>query len=123
VFGSGPLAARKIPSADGSVTLQYPRFARARAPAHIVLEPHGAVGNELAVHLDQALAAGLRVTSISPKPVSSGPDATGVVYLFALAPAATGTIDFQLQPETPGVLRGNIGLNGANQSVTQIIWP
>jgi hypothetical protein len=123
LFGSGPLTNRTSAFAGTAFTLHYPRFARARATADIVIEPRNASAGQVAVHLDRSLAEAMRIEKTSPSVITSGSDADGTLYIFMLAPGASGRIELQEKPGKPRLVRGRISVNGQAQSVTQIIWP
>lgn len=123
LFGSGPLSASTAAIKGAPFSIEYPRFARARATTRIVIHPVGAPGGEVPIEIDRELAEALKIESIAPAPIFSGSSDKGNVYLVALAPSAKSPIVFQAQPEQPGRAKGIITVGGASHPVDTIVWP
>jgi hypothetical protein len=123
ISGAGPLATKRETVPGAPFVIEYPRFARTRAPERIIVRPHAVAAGQIVLHLDQELMDKLRIKEISPQPLASAIDESGIQFLFAVGPGANGTIMMQGQPGMPGIARGRISINGRERIFHQIIWP
>jgi hypothetical protein len=124
VFGSGPLATVKVPVAGRGVTLEYQRFARARAPESLIVHIDQRPGKStLDLMVDAGLTKWLNLQTFSPKPVQAVVSERGVTYRFALDPAASGDVRIEAKPQDFGLARGVISVDGQAMPISQIVWP
>lgn len=121
IFGSGPLATREM--VMPAAVVEFPHFARARSPESVIIRPRGADEGHINIHIDRTLVDALRIETIAPQPASATVDETGILYTFGSAASAQGPISFKAQPQSPGLIRGRISIDGHDQSCSQIIWP
>lgn len=111
VFGRGPLSRATAEAPDGSMRVEYERFARNHTPGMLAVTLRGAalVPPRATVWLSRELTDALPVSRVVPQPVSTTPRADGTLYTFDV-PAATdsATVHFAVEPATPWRKRGQV---------------
>jgi hypothetical protein len=127
VFGHGPVARAEARNADGSLRLQYERFARKRAEGTLQLRLGSgvAVADTVRVWIDRPTIEALGIQQITPEPAGVDAGADQYVYSFTVADgAAPATILFDIEPDEPGWHRGRIGVAGREAlSFGQFVYP
>jgi hypothetical protein len=127
LFGAGPLSDARVGSADGSLELEYERFARFHAPTtlRLRLDADGSGEALKAVWLDRQYVDGLAIEQVTPRPEAVEVDADALRYLFRVADRGGPVeVTFQLKPERIGPLSGRAGLvDGPSVSFRQLVYP
>lgn len=128
VFGSGVLEKARAGDENSSLWLEYNRFGRAKAETSMLRVRLGAgMGREgrARVWLSRNYLEGMQIMGMVPQPesVETGPDR--VTYVFRLTdPNKPTAVTFHLEPEKPGALKGQVGVEGGPQlDFTQYIYP
>ena len=114
VFGSGPLSWSNASAADGSISVEYPRFARNGGPValHLGVDPSAAVEGQVRVVLSRDLLESLEVSQILPEPESQASVDAGVVLTFALEGDTPLEAIVSATGDTMGRHDGAVGLDG-----------
>jgi hypothetical protein len=115
LLGSGPLSGRTATSEDGSVTVEYDRFARHhhRTLVNVTLRPSSAAGSQLALHIPQSFLERVHIRQIQPDAVRRELAADGALFVFEKDPQAKAVkIAFHIEHESFGTTLGRVGLVG-----------
>lgn len=123
-MGSGPLSRGEEHSADGTLKVEYPAFARTDSPYRIVVHTTAArkVGDQVELWIESALLEALEVESIAPEPAETTLGTGRLHYRFRAA-AADDPAPIVLHVKTDAVGRhaGRIGLQDG-PSVNLALW-
>jgi hypothetical protein len=114
VFGPGPLSWSTTSAADGSLSVEYSRFARNGGPIAVRLEvaPSAAVDGQVQVVLSSELLDSLEVRQIVPEPESQASTDDGVVFTFALEGDDPLEASVSATADAMGLRDGAVGLQG-----------
>lgn len=126
LFGGGPLSQATAGEQGGALWVEYPRFARLKAPTELRLHvgSESVAGDTARVWLDQRYLDSARVEQVSPEPDQVVVGADRLEYVFAAASEQPATLTFFLEPEHVGRHAGRIGIvDGPTVEFSQIIWP
>lgn len=126
LFGTGPLSWSSASAADGSFSVDYPRFARNGGPVALRLraDPSAAVDGQVRVSLSQELLESLEVSQIVPEPESQTSTDDGVVLTFALEDDAPLQASVSGTGDAMGWREGTVGLEGTPPLVLgQFFYP
>jgi hypothetical protein len=127
LFGSGPLSQGTVGAQGGPLWVEYPRFARLKAPTtlRLPLGPEAVSGSEVRIWLDRTFLEGVQIQQVTPQPdrVEIGPDR--FIYVFQVSdPSQPTAVVFFMQPEETGSLSGRTGLDeGPALSSNSFIYP
>ena len=127
LMGDGPLSRTEVASADGSMRLEYERFARVgdtnflRLRFRPVIDPEG----RYRLWLEGEYQEATRVREASPTPERSEDDQGRVVYVFrSYEPERSTEVTFYVQPRRPGLRSGRVGVVGGTfVDFRQFIYP
>lgn len=124
LLGPGPLSARTVGAADGSLRVAYERFAHVNAPTTLRLEiPPGAESDPW-VWINQAYLDDLQVEGVTPPPSRVESSQQGLLFAFARTDGSAILISFHLRPRRAGRLEGRVGTAGdADVRFAQFIYP
>jgi hypothetical protein len=126
-FGPGPLSRAMAGRQDGPLRVEYHRFWRLQSPMSLRLHvgPQAARGGQARVWLSRSYLEAMSIQHVTPQPqqVEAGPDR--FTYVFTLSPPERPTaVTFNLEPETPGSVPGQAGLeNGLTINFRHFIYP
>jgi hypothetical protein len=123
VFGGGALSSVEA-SAGETLTVRYPRFARAHAPLEVEVE-WTPLERSAAIWIARAYLEEFEVEEVLPAPAETTFDGRRIYYMFrAAAPNERVRVAFRLRPERGGRLVGSLGI-GAEASVElrQLVFP
>lgn len=111
----GPLARTHATSPDGSLRIEYDRFAHYEAPTRLRVSIAWPAprGGEVRLWIERAYLAKARVQQVMPEPESVKLAGDRVIYVFAAG--ARGDVSFELKPDTFGALAGTAGLEGGGE--------
>lgn len=103
-FGRGPLANASTSSADGSMAVKYERVERFSTPSILRIEFSPSAIHEGKVQLwaSDSLVKPLGNQRIIPQPLTSVLEHGGISYTFQ-ATSTPASVEFALQPATPGI--------------------
>jgi len=116
LFGPGVLGPTLAVTPTGSLSVEYPHFARMQSPLSLRIRFASAPGQRHArLRVDHRYIEGISVEHVTPEPDSVQLDAGGLTYRFALGGAAgENLITFRIEADRPGRVRGRIGLIDAD---------
>ena len=122
LLGRGPLshAEKSLPATGGQVTFE--RLARNNTPSQIVVAWDRGSGGPGAIVFDQPLVDAIRITSITPAPISTGSEGTAAAFNFATLPGK-GRVVFSVQPARPGVFTGRLWVLGQTVNLSGFTFP
>ncbi len=125
VFGRGPLShAREV---DGSLDVEYERFARANAPTQLRLRVDAASDGVLRVAIDRRYLDAVPIDHVRPRPLREESSDSEVIYDFASPPGGPLHVSFDMTPRDPGIARGAMRLMTGSPAQTvrfhQLIYP
>jgi hypothetical protein len=127
LFGSGPLSQAMTGRQEDPLSVQYHRFWRLKSPMSLRLHfgPQATRSGQARVWLSRSYLEAMSVQHVTPQPqqVEAGPDR--LTYVFTLSPPERPTtVTFNIEPETPGSVSGQAGLeNGLTVSFRHFIYP
>ncbi len=126
LVGDGPLSDASAGD-GGALRVEYPRFARHRAPGTLEfrLTPGDGAQREARVWLNREYLRGVTVETVFPEPASVETGPEGITYVFTLAqPGQPATVIFNLMHETIGRQQGRVRLDdGEPVTFGQFIYP
>lgn len=126
-FGHGPRSAGRIASSGAAYEVEYPRYARHRAPdaLRVVIRKGAVGGDEARLTFGQRYLEGVEVESVFPEPDSVEVGNDEVVYTFKLSSdGAPATVSFSLTYEDLGRKSGMVRLDGhPSVSFSQFVYP
>jgi hypothetical protein len=126
VFGVGPLGNARVSSADGSLTVEYPRFAGAQRPLtlHVRLDVAAPRDGELRLWLAREYVEELSIQHITPPPDRVELDAERVTFVFGWRGDAGGAVvAFTNEAERAGTVAGLVGAGGVAVAVRHFLYP
>jgi hypothetical protein len=127
LFGPGPLSRAMAGQQDDPLWAEYHRFWRLKSPMSLRLHlgPQAARSGQARVWLSRSYLEAMSVQHVTPPPqhVEAGSDR--LTYVFTLSsPERPTTVTFNIEPETPGSISGQVGLeNGQTVSFRHFIYP
>lgn len=125
LFGDGLLS--NATAKNEVLQVQYGRFEREFAPAHIEIQFDSQKANNEGVKLqvDRELLSFYNVEQITPEPDSTVLFPDHVTYIFKIAPGSGPfQVTFELQGNQIGIARGKIGVeNGPVVDISQFMYP
>jgi hypothetical protein len=116
LFGSGPLSDAQANSADGSVRIDYARFARYQAPARLKIQTSGGRARDgvVRISLNREYLDGITIKQVSPLPDHTETAPGGVVFVVREAePGAAVTVHIDYEPARVGRLQGYLAAGDA----------
>lgn len=127
VFGArGPLSHATAGTA-AVLEVEYPRFARHRAPEELKIRAgeRALGGGELHLAVSRDYLRGFDIEHITPEPQRVTGRAEALVFVFSLAPAARELeVRFALRPGPAGLHSGVLGTgSGHTARVSTFTWP
>ena len=127
VFGNGPLSKSTIHPPGSEIQILYERLARRETPCNLELHlGRGALASgQVRIQLNRELVDRLQIKKITPEPIATEPLADGACFIFRTDPALDGaTILFLESPTTPGIVEGEITVEGAKPAhFRQFVYP
>lgn len=121
-FGRGPLAKAHLRTPDGSVQIDYDRIARYNTPSilRIRFTPAATRHGEIRLWASGSVARELGTQRVIPQPASSVLDSGGILYTFPAADMPS-SVEFALQPKTPGIFRFGLRLRGSELLTAKVV--
>ena len=121
LFGLGPVSRIELPVAS-SVSVEYHRWARARAPLQLRFLVGEGTAVPFRLHLSHSLLSRVRVVRIEPVPSEASADPDGITYQFRIHPPAP--VVFYVEPERPGMVSGRIRVGDSGPvELPLLVWP
>jgi hypothetical protein len=125
--GSGPFASSVAGNTVNSLTVEYPRYLRNRAPIDIAIYVNAAhvTNGRVSIEIDRLFIERYDIQYINPEPSEVKAGEQSMTYVFELAGSERETrITFNVQPERFGYAVGRIRLEGEPEvRFWQIIYP
>lgn len=126
MFGPGPLSSASA-SASNSFRVDYNRFWRMQSPmtVRVTVEPEAVHDGEAQLWFSQEYLGDLTIEQVTPPPSSVELTDGRVVYHFPTqSTEGPATIQFRIEPETPGCIQGRCGLSGGPEiAFTHYVYP
>lgn len=127
LLGDGPLSRTATASPDGSIRLDYDRFARVGATTrlHLRFRPVADTDRRYRIWIEGEYRDATRIREVSPTPERVEDDRGRLVYVFrAFEPERSTEVSFFVHPRGAGFRPGRIGLvGGASIDFRQFIYP
>lgn len=120
--GKGGMFAR-IQIQAGSHEIDYPRVARWQTEETVSIAFAPSNETERRVLLSPQLGRAVAIAGAQPRPSRSTATAAGEEIIFLVRPGEPGTARISIKPDTPGIVRGTVSIDGAPASVVLIIVP
>ena len=124
-FGHHPLARASAQTADGRLTIQYDRFARAdsNADLFVTFEPRTKGDGVVRLWFDPEYLDAFNVVAVSPIPLRGEARQGGRAFVFQTDGSRfTATLSVQFQ--TVGIVHGSLKADeGDALVVTHFVWP
>lgn len=125
LFGTGPFSRMQEASADGAVSVDYPRFMRRQSPESIRIDLAAEAGpGSLTLSIGREWLDEVTLQSVTPEPghVELRPDR--LVYSFGRdGPAGTHAVHLRFEAHSAGIVRGEFGARGAQVPVSHVVYP
>ena len=124
--GGGPLARATAATADGTVRVEYARFARHHAPTSLdVTFASAPAAGEVRIRVSKEFLDAMEVRSILPHPITSALAERQYVFVFERpAPAGEARVRMELESAKFGTTSGWIAVNdGAPIVFRQLVYP
>lgn len=123
VLGKGPVSTTAVAPDDGSLQLEYEKFARRHAPDQLRVAATAAA-DTVEIHLDSAYLSDIRLEEITPEPERVVVADGATTFVFNARRGARLRLSFDYQPERVGTLRGSIAAgDGARVAFRQFVYP
>lgn len=126
LLGPGPLSHSETESADGSVTVDYLRWARRGREANLTVRVDAAQVRDgrVPVEVPAAYFEDMELRGVTPQPEQVEANGSLLRFLFA-APRADGpvVIEFDLQGQGMGSLPGEVRVRDSVVRFRQFLWP
>lgn len=125
LFGDGVLASARVASAYGGVTLEFPRYLRARSPEHLIASaaPAQRGADAVVLWLDAAYLENVTIERIVPEPTRVRAGADRLTFEFASDGAGPLRIAFEINVRSGGRLHGRIGAGEESVEFSQLVYP
>jgi hypothetical protein len=124
--GGGPLSTAEAVSKDGTVRVQYEKFARQLTAnsVEITASPTPA-GRDVEIHLSGGFMGSMTVRSIVPEPIASRAAENGYLFAFGRLPGVVeAKIELQVEPQKIGTVEGWLAVNnGERLAIKQFVFP
>jgi hypothetical protein len=124
LFGSGPLSSTSVE--DGSLQVNYDRTARFQAPTKLQIEvgPEQVANDTFSVQIDRSYLENFQIDSISPQPDTTRLTPDWIIYEFQVGePGQPLTVNFHIQPDKFGLIRGTAAGQDQEVRFSQFIYP
>ena len=125
-FGEGPLS-RHITSDDKSLAVEYVRFGHYKSPLELQVQVDASSARQgrLSIGLDYKFLGRIRITGITPQPMTEELDTGGVNFAFPVhSEEGSVFITISYEPQYVGTLTGRVRLgDGSEVSIGQFIYP
>jgi hypothetical protein len=111
ILGRGPLAQKKVASADGALAVRFERVGRYKTPAVMIVrvEPQLFRNGSAQVWISNVVIKNLGVQRTMPLPSGAYSGENGVLYTFAAEnPSQAMQIEFAMEPQSAGVFHEEV---------------
>lgn len=126
LLGPGPLSHSQARSADGSVSVDYLRWARRGHEANlgVVVDPAQVSDGRIRLEIPTRYFEDMELRGVTPQPEQVEANGSVMRFVFA-APRADGpsTFTFDLQGRGMGSLPGEVRVNDIIVRFSQFLWP
>ena len=127
LFGVGPISEAQAVADNGSLKIDYHRFARYETSTKVTiyLDPVVTQQEEVRLWVKQDFLRPVQIQRISPDPQSEEVAKGGQVFVFKIdEPGQPAEISIYLWPQLVGLNDGGVGLDGADPvRFRQLIYP
>lgn len=120
--GEGGVFARAQIQA-GSAEIDHPRFARWQTQETLSIAFAPSSGSERKVLLSSEFGRQISIEGAQPSPSRSTATAAGEELVFLVRPGEPGLAKIRIKPDTPGIVRWTIAIDGVAVAMTLIILP
>jgi hypothetical protein len=127
LFGVGPLSEARALAADGTLRVDYSRFARFETSTKVTvyIDPAVTQQEEVRLWVKQDYLRPVQIERISPAPDREAVAEGGQVYVFKIEdPGQPAEIYLYLWPRNVGIYQGGLGLEGTDPvQFRQLVYP
>lgn len=124
LFSKGPLSSMDVPSADGTLRVEYERFSRNGAQDNMVITAKGQPGQLLEITLSAKLLEGVSIEALYPESGPAHSRGRDLVVPLRADGNGTATLYLTLRSDGAWLYRGEIALStGARVAVPKFIYP
>lgn len=120
-FGRGPLAKAHARTNDGTMNISYERIERFSTPSILTIQfgPNASHEGRIQLWVSDSLVKELGNQRVVPQPAASKLDGKGMLYTFD-STAHPNSIEFALEPSSPGIFPLTLRVPGADEFNTKI---
>lgn len=126
LLGPGPLSHAHARSADDSVSVDYLRWARRGGKANltVIVDQAQVRDGRLRVEVPMAYFEDMELEAVTPQPEQVEASGSTMRFIFA-APRADGpvTLEFDVQGQGMGPVRGELRVHDTIVRFQQFLWP
>jgi hypothetical protein len=121
-FGRGPFAKTHRRTSDGTMDVQYERIERSATPSILIVQfgPSAIREGKVRLWVSETMVKGLGAQRVIPQPSASAVGDGGISYTFS-AGTAPASVQFALQPLTPGIHTLSLRVPGSEQMTMKIL--
>jgi hypothetical protein len=127
-FGSGLFDKARVGGQSEALALEYNRFGRAKAETstlQVKIKAGTGTDGRVRLWLSREYLESVQIMSLIPQPVGVEAGIDRYTFVFSVSDASQpSSVTFRLEPERPGMLRGQIGIEGGQSlSFSQFVYP
>jgi hypothetical protein len=124
-FGGGLLSQTRVSAPDGSLQVEYERFARMDAPTRVTITMFApSPERQVRVELDRAYLDAVVIEQMAPVSQQVLTKSDRVVHVFDLAqPGQPMTATLHVRPLAPGLLQARLTLGQRSVTLRQLVYP
>jgi hypothetical protein len=124
VFFHGPLSQTTAKSPDGSLAVEYERFAHKTAVTHFVIRVSPPVPSQVLVRLSPGFMNLHDVDSLEPRPIRSSGGSYGLELIFAPSAAGDLAVHLGARPKRFGIASVHVEVEGRGAvNINQLVYP
>jgi hypothetical protein len=120
IFGTGPLAHATASAPGGSFSVDYDRFLRTTQSSQLTISATPS-GHSSQIAIDAAYTNATQLSDVTPQPDSE--TATGGRIVFSYQGSRPAQVAIDVLPQTIGVHRASIWVDGVRARLRQVTWP
>lgn len=124
LFFHGPLSHTTARNADGSVAVEYERFAHKTTVTHFIIRISPPVPAQMLVRLSPGFLHAQDIDSLEPRPIRSSAGSYGLELVFAPSSAGDLAVHIAARPKRFGLMSLHVEAEGRGAvNLHQFIYP